>query len=123
MNCSVFTHPDASTGISLAQSLTGHGLMLGFCLRQRWFTYLCEKGRKSHNHQDDHLLCLMLLKPQISCMKYLDHYKETVFLVRIIQMWVTICLKLGNIIYMLSACFPSVVLYSLIRKVKRCLLS
>lgn len=122
-NWSLFAQPDAVAGLSLAQSLTGHWLMLGFGLGQRWFTYLCGKGRNNHNDQADHLLCLIFLKPQISSTKYLDLHKGKVFPVCIIQMWVTICLKLGNTIYMLAACFPYVFLYSFIRSVRSCLLS
>lgn len=99
MNWSVYAHPDAAAGLSLAQSLTGHGLILSFGLGQWWFAYLCGKGRNNHSHQADHLLCFMFLKPQISSMKYLHLHKGKVFPVCIIQMWVTICLKLGNIIY------------------------
>lgn len=98
-----------------------NGLMLGFSQGQWWFTYLCGKGR--NNRKADHLLCLMFLKPQISRMKYLDLHKGKVFPVCIIHMWVTICLKLGNITYMLSACFPYVVLYTFVSDVKSCLLS
>lgn len=96
-------------------SLTRHGLILGFSQGQWWFTYLCGKRRNNHKHQADHLLCLMFLKPQISSTKYLDLHKGKVFPVCIIQMWVTTCLKLGNILYTFSACFPYVVLYSFIR--------
>lgn len=123
MNRSVFAHPDAAAGLSLAQSLTGHGLMLGFSQGQWWFTYLCGKGRNNQNHKADHLLSLMFLKPQISSMKYLDLHRGKVFPIYIIHMWVTICLELGNIIHMLSACFPYVVLYTFISDVKSCLLS
>lgn len=101
VNWSVFAHPDGAAELSLAQRLMGHGLMLA----QWWFTYLYGKGKNNHNHQADHLLCLMFLKPQISSTAYLDLYKGKVFPVCIVQMRVTICLKLGNIICMFSPVF------------------